>query len=52
VTLSELAVAVGKGLLTISSLVRDAIVATGELTADELDSYTAALPRISNPPAR
>ena len=30
-------------LLTIASLVRDVIVQGGELTADELDSYTAAL---------
>jgi hypothetical protein len=30
-------------LLTVSGLVRDVIVGSGELTADELDSYAAAL---------
>lgn len=30
-------------LLTIAGLVRDVIIASGELTADEIDSYTAAL---------
>jgi hypothetical protein len=30
-------------LLTVSGLVRDVIIGSGELAADELDSYAAAL---------